>query len=477
MTAQEILLKKTDFPLLIMAVICGCMAAFLTIQNPVLGVMVVAGLIMLSVMTRRAEIPFSLLVFSFAIPVQKTLFGLPLNMADGIIVLWGMVWPFLMLRQDQSFKISYIVWAALPFIIASAFSLFVAINPGGSFKQIIRLVEWFAVLPVLMTCFQLDEKFWRWTIALFLLVPAFFAIDGVVEVLNNGSSITHMLGIAAPVPSEQLSKIRHTFDISGRAGSTFGGAQGLAMYLAMMMSVVFSVALLAPRPGMKKWAVLSLIICLAGMAVTKSRGGFLGALVLFGVILLAARPRLAIKIILAAGFVLACLLVAFLVVQGWDGTVAGLVPGRPEAVLDRLIIWSRALEVFASHPFLGVGFGGFRDAVYEGGGIRLNVDLGYESLHSHNTYLEVLTGTGIIGFLAYVIFLAACGWKLIFAWIHRSGGPYDCFILAAIGALAAYMVFGMVDMLFLQNMHLILVAILSLGFMAGQAGEEQGRLS
>ena len=57
----------------------------------------------------------------------------------------------------------------------------------------------------------------------------------------------------------------------------------------------------------------------------------------------------------------------------------------------------------------------------------------------------------------------------------RSGLPSDYFILAAIGALSAYMMFGMVDMLFLQNMHFTLISILTLGVLAGEASRKNSK--
>ncbi len=464
---------RMDFLGLAFAVFFGFIAAVLAVQSPVVGVAAVAGLVGLFIVTRRPEIPFSLLVLSFAIPVQKSVAGIPLNMADGIVVLWGLAWPLFMKRKEndgQPFPLGFMLAAAFPLILSAVLSLIGAENVSGSLKQAIRLVEWFMVLPILMASFRMDKSFWYWMSAVFLSVPTLFAIDGVVEVLNNGNSITHMLGINPPIPSKEFSTIRHTFDVSGRAGSTFGGAQGLAMYLAMMMSVVISVAILPPKPLFRTLALVSLAICCAGLFVAKSRGGFLGVIVMGAVIVLVTKPRFGISMLVCGAVAALTGFFAFLLWFGWNGTITGLVPGRPEAVLDRLIIWSRAFSVFGEHPLLGVGFAGFRDAVYNSGGIQLNVELGYESLHCHNTYLEVLTGTGMLGFMSYLWFLAACFRHLLKAWRARTGAASDCFILAAIGALSAYMVFGMVDMLFLQNMHLILVSILCLGVMAGRAG-------
>ena len=81
--------RKYDFPALCFTIIAGFIAALLVVQSPLIGIGAVLGLIGFSVVIQRPEIPFGLLVFSFVIPVQKTLAGLPLNAADGIIVLWG----------------------------------------------------------------------------------------------------------------------------------------------------------------------------------------------------------------------------------------------------------------------------------------------------------------------------------------------------------------------------------------------------
>ncbi len=458
---------QTDIPALLFAIVAGAIAAFITVQSPVLGVAAVGALIGFAVILQRPEIPFSLLILSIAIPLQKTVAGIPLNMADGVIVVWGMAWPFFMMRKaEDRLRIPFIVWAALPLIVCAMLSLLTAVNTGGTVKQIIRLIEWFMVLPVLMMAFHVaDRRLWDWAAAIFIAIPALFALDGIVEVLNNGRSISKILGIEPPIPSA-LSKIRHTFDVSGRAGSTFGGAQGLAMYLAMTMSVTISLIVFPPRPIWRKLAIVSLVICLGGMYFAKSRGGLLGGLVMGTVLLLVARPRFGFTAVAVGGTLIAGGLFSLLLIYGWDGALTSLVPGRAEAVLDRLIIWGRALEVFADSPLTGVGFGGFKDAVYAHGGINLNVPLGYESLHCHNTYLEVLTGTGLLGFTAYIGFLLACLLRLLRGWRERQGNPSDAFILAALGSLGAYMTFGMVDMLFLQNMHFLLVSILMLGLLA-----------
>lgn len=461
---------------LLTAVALGLVCALLIAAKPLIGVGFVLGVIAFVLVSNRAELAFAILILSFAIPVQKSLAGLPLNMTDATIVLWGAAWPFLMLKKSfeqsdtppEPFEIPKLVWILLPLVLAAFISLLDAENFSGSLKQAIRLVEWFIVLPVLFMSLKLNRHFWLVAAALFMLIPPFFALDGVVEVFNHGKSISKMLHIPVPVPDKEHSEIRHTYDVSKRAGSTFGGAQGLAMYLTMMMAMILAITLKPPHPVFRIIGLGALAVCVAGMVVAKSRGGLLGCVVMTGVMFLVMYPRPTFRLMVMGGVAVGLALVGFLLFYGWDGTIAGIIPGRVDAVLDRLIIWQRALSVFAAHPINGVGFGGFHDNVYNNGGIQLNVGLGYESLHCHNTYLEALTGTGLIGITSYLAFLFLSWKNLLRMWRNRTGAYTDCFILGAIGGLGAYMMFGMVDMLFLQNMHMTLVTLLMLGFMAGK---------
>ena len=153
---------------------------------------------------------------------------------------------------------------------------------------------------------------------------------------------------------------------------------------------------------------------------------------------------------------------------GWDGTIASLVPGgRADAVIDRLTIWRTAFDVWLDHPIFGVGLGNFRDHALQRQ-IDLLVPLGYESFHAHSTYIELLVDTGVVGLFCYLGFLATIAATLLSRWrrlsVDRSSHMAP-FTMAAIATLGAYVVFAAVDMLFLENTHMLLVLMLSIGLM------------
>ena len=452
-------------PVLLLAVALGFGIALLTTVWPLAGTGFALAIGIVPAFVRRPQWLWFLFTISLAIPVQRSIAGIPLNASDALLVLWCLLWPLMMARRDEeaprTLALPFVAKAIAPFLLAIALSQTASISAMASFKQGLRIAEWFAVLPLVLLAFRPTQRWWTFASAMLLVVPCFFAIDGLVEVALNGRSLTHMMGISVPLPEGSMEQIRHTFDVSGRAGSTFGGAQGLAMYLVMSMSVILAHALLPPAPGMRALSLASAAICTAALAATQSRGGLLGVAMLVTVLTLALRPQwIRVAAILA---VLAAVLhiVGLALLPQWDGTVSGLVPGRPEAVLDRLIIWNVVLDVVRDHPLLGVGLGNFRDEFFARNA-QLHVELGYSSVHAHSTFLEIAAGTGILGLAAYLFFLGAVALHLVRLWsTKRSASPV--FTLAALGALGAYIVFATVDMLLLQNMHMLLVSILTLG--------------
>lgn len=406
---------------------------------------------------------------SLAIPIQRSLAGVPVNAADGLLVLWCVLWPVMMQREGapalSRWRLPTLVLLIAPFLVSVIVSQLGSINPGASLKQALRVFEWFIVLPLVLTVFVPDPRFRRFAGVMLMVVPCVFAIDGIVEYFNNGRTLTGMIGIAVPVPEGDAGQIRHTYDVSGRAGSSFGGAQGLAMYLVMTMGFSIAHLLHPPAPWMRGLAIPCLLIGIGGLAVAQSRGGALGALALVFAMVLLLRPRLRLPLVLLVAFLLALAMVGLGLWPAWDGTVAGLVPGRPEAVLDRLIIWGVVRDVMLDNPFFGVGLGNFRDAFFAREA-WLHVDLAYPSLHAHNTYLEILADTGWVGLCAYLGFLVAVAGRLVQQW---SLGEQPALTLGAIGSLAAYTVFAMVDMLLVQNMHFLLVLVLSIGLVRSDA--------
>jgi len=121
--------------------------------------------------------------------------------------------------------------------------------------------------------------------------------------------------------------------------------------------------------------------------------------------------------------------------------------------LDRIYMWRWALDLFKKHPFIGVGTGGYKQAILENGG-----DQGID--HPHNNILYVASSFGILGLIVYgwlFWILLINGWRnrqnhvgfFIFAssLVILVGGLTDTHILDAGGASLLALTTGMVSAL------------------------------
>jgi O-antigen ligase len=146
------------------------------------------------------------------------------------------------------------------------------------------------------------------------------------------------------------------------------------------------------------------------VALTGTRGATLASIPTLIFILWSLRRASGGKRILAVvALVAAVLLISEFAPRGpldRIGTAATVTEGSEGALGGRLGIWKQSRDAFLKRPIGGVGLDAHRAAV------PVNKE-------AHNTYVSVLTETGVVGFLLFagVIFSA-------FALIrHRSGWP------------------------------------------------------
>ena len=158
-----------------------------------------------------------------------------------------------------------------------------------------------------------------------------------------------------------------------------------------------------------------------GLVLSNSRGGILAmlaqvlvaALMLLNVQSQPALPRSVLfspvtKVVLVVLLVTGVLVGAFWV--GGDRLAANFEAARnelnPQSVnardgVSRNEIWTASLKMFAAHPFLGVGLGGYWigiTAYHDASGLMTPQE-------AHNDYLELLSSGGLIGFAIGVWFV------------------------------------------------------------------------
>lgn len=184
-----------------------------------------------------------------------------------------------------------------------------------------------------------------------------------------------------------------------------------------------------------------------GLVLSNSRGGILAMLVQVVIAALLLTKRLALRVALATALV-AGVLVGTLWVGG-DRLISNFEHASSEVALDtntardgasRNEIWRATLKLFAAHPILGAGLGGYWIAItaYHDAPGTLTPQ------EAHNDYLELLASGGVIGFALGVWFVVSVV-RLAQKNLWSSTGSMRAVRIGAILGLAGVAVHSLVD--------------------------------
>jgi putative inorganic carbon (HCO3(-)) transporter len=214
---------------------------------------------------------------------------------------------------------------------------------------------------------------------------------------------------------------------------------------------------------------VGLLVSLAGIAVSFSRGTWLGALAALLTVAVLS-PRLRAWAALLIGLIpVALLLGAALGAPPFPTLVArfvSLLTGGGNPLDDRRILFAQALRVFAAHPVLGVGPGGFQATNY--GAESVLIRRTYR--HGHSVLLTIAAEVGLIGafaLLAFTVALAAATLAARSRLLTVGDLPANARLAVLAAGLVGIAVHGLVDVVYM-NPLLIPLAWLLAGLLAGE---------
>jgi len=127
------------------------------------------------------------------------------------------------------------------------------------------------------------------------------------------------------------------------------------------------------------------------------------------------------------------------------------------AVLERLAHWRAGQQMFADHPWLGVGIGNYGAAYGNYALPHWYLPLG----HAHNVFINFLAEVGVIGFTAFMFFWIGVAW-LAWRGAASADGYASALGIGILGAWAYLSVHSMFDNLFVQHMQLQLALLLGI---------------
>lgn len=188
-----------------------------------------------------------------------------------------------------------------------------------------------------------------------------------------------------------------SFRVSGPIGSPIGDNNYTAAAFIMLMPVL-NYLRLETRSKLMRWALVAvMLLTLAGIIGTYSRGGFIGMSAMIGYFWLRSKGRLRnalIVIVIAA-------VGASLIPQKYYDRINTIESADEEdkSFKERLGAWQAALNIANQRP-LGVGFRAYQvQTIFEK---YKDENFWRESIAMHSIYFEVLADLGYIGLILYL---------------------------------------------------------------------------
>ena len=259
-----------------------------------------------------------------------------------------------------------------------------------------------------------------------------------VQSLNDARAF--LISAAASLALVAVTTVVEVAHTSGQALAQFGHSNVLGAYVALVAPLATVLVWERTRGHARTAAlVLTALVAFGILGLSGSRGAFLAFILEAAVMvwfLMELGPRRRYR---SWGAALAVLL-------GVPLSLLVTLAGRPLASLYepayvthvfRLAVWREAVPMFVGHPVLGVG--------YMNPGLALRETAGILAFHTHNLYLEILSGMGLLGFAVFVGLAVAVRGQVKRLSGHRPGGdggqavpavPFASLVAWAVSAIA-----------------------------------------
>lgn len=186
-------------------------------------------------------------------------------------------------------------------------------------------------------------------------------------------------------------------------GGFVGDENDVALAINTMMPLAFCLLLGVKTSGRKVFYLMAVVIMVAGVVATKSRGGFLGLVAVIGYCFIFS-PRKKMGLVIG-GLLLMCGL-AVVPDSYWEemATINRDAESDVGTGAHRKNLWSVAVNMFLANPLFGVGLNNFPWNAGDYMPVELLEKEGrnYMGTAAHSVYFTILSETGAAGTLVIV---------------------------------------------------------------------------
>jgi O-antigen ligase len=304
--------------------------------------------------------------------------------------------------ERQLFTAHPVMSAAGALLLAWMFlSIGWAEDPAVAREYWLRYALNFALLPIVYTAVRRREHVVA-VLAVYVGSAAAAALYGMVTVGNDYESL-------------------------GRISGLVGTANELASVLVTAMFLAGGLLLaLKGSPLLRTLCFSAIAICLIGLFLTQSRAGLIAlGTALFAAVVVGGRRRFVVAVLVALVSITTVGYFAFVATDEVRHRVTTFGSGT-----GRTDIWTVAWRMVQDKPVSGVGVGNFQTAsihyLLQPGAILRDEFIVDRPQITHNSYLNVLAETGVVGVALFGVILAA---GFIACWraadeFRRRGDPF-----------------------------------------------------
>ncbi len=345
---------------------------------------------------------FGLLVVVFAIPLQDfNQFGDGLSVFKllSLAVFGGAIGHFLIFRRRDSLVGAPQNWVIIFFVFIIFLSNFVAIDLPATLDRTFKMLRVLSLYLVAINIVQ-SEKDLKYLVFIFFISGMMSALYGIYTFYLAPSLL----------------------NVDGRLTGTMGDPNQFAASMIARLPLMLSLLVVEKHRQKQLFLLLGAGIMVYAVTLTGSRGGLLSMGLSFILFAFLQKNRGVWLTVLVIASIVGLVAMPLSMKQR-VGLVKSDAPDRLGNSTDRresyqIFGWQLAQQ----NPILGVGLRGFTEAYAHSEYRFLQGDS--EGRVAHNTYLEIVTGTGFVGLTGFLLLL---GTSMFMAWKftrYRNNYPY-----------------------------------------------------
>ncbi|OHA48719.1 MAG: hypothetical protein A2806_01170 [Candidatus Terrybacteria bacterium RIFCSPHIGHO2_01_FULL_48_17] len=325
-----------------------------------------------------------------------------------VVGIYGCTAVLFLWKRTFPVPVHPVFWTATGFLAVAGLSLFWAEAPAFAVRKFIFLAGFFPVLW-LAAVWAARARFFAAGIAFGGFMAALLAVfQAGLGFLFGGETVVAAIKNVAPflwgnTTAEAVFQFPSFFvDVGGpilRAFFPFSDPHTLSLFLGIAFFCTAGLLGSMSRTA-RPFAIFAMILMVAAIILSFSRGGYAAVLVGFFVFAV-LRWRNFSGHMRAMVFSVALLLfVLFLFIAPFRDRFAASFDVNEGSFAARLLLWQDTTTIFFKHPLLGVGLGGLAATLGPQLAFRIPTN-------AHNTYLEMASELGIFGLMFWVGMLYA----------------------------------------------------------------------